>query len=369
MFLDCNEVTTCPPSEAVTCPITTTEQSQSCPPCNVTCPDVTTCGPCDECTTVTPPINYCETNPCENGGTCAEDRAEGRSYCLCSEGWTGANCTVALHCQMEPCGQNGTCIEKTEQRTYECICPDKFGEPNCSTPILSPCDREPCAENSTCYETPGNADYFCACQAGFTSRNCSVPILLPCDEPGTLCKNGSTCVNLKNGTHLCLCEDGFSGIDCSDVIEKPCDNNPCEGSGSRCINDLSNGYFCECGPGLTGTNCSLSSSACQDSPCNSGTCLDLKNGTYHCLCPDGVEGDNCSISTPSVCAADGATDLCGNGTCVEADFRCMCDAGKSFSPCTEIKCYIHCLLLSFLQIISKQRLNLLNLLVVKQKTS
>ena len=332
---DCSDVTTCPPPpEAVTCPAAMTTQNQSCPACNVTCPDLTTCGPCDECTTLAPPIDHCEMNPCENSGTCVEDRIDGRSYCLCSEGWTGDNCTVALHCHVDPCGENGTCIENRADYTFECICSHNYGPPNCTTRIYSPCELEPCAENSMCYETSDGTDYFCKCPAGFTSKNCSVPVTLPCDEPATVCKNGSTCVNLKNRTHICLCADGFSGNDCSDTIELPCDDNPCEGSRSRCVNKLSGGYFCECGPGLTGTNCSLVSSACEDSPCNSGTCLDLEDGSYHCLCPDGVEGVNCSIDIPSVCAADDAKNMCGNGTCLEVEYTCMCDEGEGFGNFT-----------------------------------
>jgi len=40
----------------------------------------------------------CSSNPCQNGGTCADSGSATNFYCICSAGWTGNTCTEAKTC-------------------------------------------------------------------------------------------------------------------------------------------------------------------------------------------------------------------------------------------------------------------------------
>jgi alpha-tubulin suppressor-like RCC1 family protein len=68
--------------------------------------------------------DYCEPNPCRNGGVCSEVN---NSYsCDCAgTGFTGTTCTTASdECAMPTiCGQ-GTCRDRLDDDGYSCTCPD-----------------------------------------------------------------------------------------------------------------------------------------------------------------------------------------------------------------------------------------------------
>uniref|UniRef100_A0A667WCJ3 EGF-like domain-containing protein n=1 Tax=Myripristis murdjan TaxID=586833 RepID=A0A667WCJ3_9TELE len=85
-------------------------------------------------------INECDSKPCINGGTCLD--SYGTYKCTCPHGYTGVNCQVCERdrqicinivlyllfciseineCQSQPCQNGGTCIDLIN--TYKCSCP------------------------------------------------------------------------------------------------------------------------------------------------------------------------------------------------------------------------------------------------------
>lgn len=63
---------------------------------------------------------------CENGGT----PIQGCSICNCTEGWTGVNCSENFNeCNSDPCQNGGTCTDGLNN--YTCKCPDLFAGKNC----------------------------------------------------------------------------------------------------------------------------------------------------------------------------------------------------------------------------------------------
>ena len=57
-------------------------------------------------------IDECESNPCQNGGTCMDLLND--YNCSCTDDYTGKDCTKLriITCSHEPCKNGATCIDK-----------------------------------------------------------------------------------------------------------------------------------------------------------------------------------------------------------------------------------------------------------------
>ncbi|KAM9323090.1 protein crumbs homolog 1-like [Pholidichthys leucotaenia] len=85
--------------------------------------------------------DYCEQQPCQNGGVC--EGHSGGFRCLCSpqsqngQLYGGENCsTVLLGCNDNKCENGGICspLLVDDHHTYTCICPPGFTGTNCHIP-------------------------------------------------------------------------------------------------------------------------------------------------------------------------------------------------------------------------------------------
>nr|XP_034317946.1 cysteine-rich secretory protein LCCL domain-containing 2 isoform X1 [Crassostrea gigas] len=67
--------------------------------------------------------NPCETNPCQNGGTCSSE--SGQAVCKCTAGWTGTTCqsqetTTTNPCSTNPCKNGGSCSVDGDKAVCQC---------------------------------------------------------------------------------------------------------------------------------------------------------------------------------------------------------------------------------------------------------
>eukprot|EP00112_Aurelia_sp_Birch-Aquarium-sp1_P019496 Seg483.2 transcript_id=Seg483.2/GoldUCD/mRNA.D3Y31 product=Fibropellin-3 protein_id=Seg483.2/GoldUCD/D3Y31 len=77
-------------------------------------------------------INECESEPCLNGGTCAN--GNNQYTCSCVPGYQGTNCETNIDdCTGTPCQNGGTCVDGVNK--YTCNCKTNYGGAQCQTPI------------------------------------------------------------------------------------------------------------------------------------------------------------------------------------------------------------------------------------------
>jgi len=111
----------------------------------------------------------CCSNPCQNGGTCQEDKNEGTSSCDCLPGYEGENCeTEKPSCTSNLCENGGTCEDTAYG--FNCQCADGFEGDTCSQ-----------ASNCTtffldtyCYETTADESIFCFNLTVKSDTSCSI---------------------------------------------------------------------------------------------------------------------------------------------------------------------------------------------------
>ncbi|XP_067323757.1 tenascin-R isoform X2 [Anolis sagrei] len=137
--------------------------------------------------------------------------------CICSEGWTGKNCSEPL-CPMG-CSSRGVCVDG------QCICDGDYSGEDCSE---ARCATD-CTFRGLC------VDGECICEEGFAGEDCS-ELRCPAD-----CSGKGKCAN---GT--CICQEGYVGEDCGQLRCL----NACSGRGS-CQEGL-----CSCEEGYQGPDCS-----------------------------------------------------------------------------------------------------------------
>ena len=161
-------------------------------------------------------IDWCSTNPCQNGGNCANEVTG--FTCFCAPGWSGPRCETNIdECEHNPCGDHGQCTE--DLNSYTCECDPGYGGVKCE--IIEENVNEGC-------------------------------------RPSNPCKNGGLCIQDAAG-YSCTCPSGFSGFDCETKVD-PCASLPCK-NGGTCTSDGTN-YVCACPAGISGLQCEIAPVAC-----------------------------------------------------------------------------------------------------------
>ena len=74
-------------------------------------------------------VDDCESNPCQNGGTCTDGLL---SYvCSCLLCYTGTHCEYTAPCDSSPCQNGGTCVGSAA--SYSCLCMSSYSGDACET--------------------------------------------------------------------------------------------------------------------------------------------------------------------------------------------------------------------------------------------
>uniref|UniRef100_K1RUJ1 Versican core protein n=1 Tax=Magallana gigas TaxID=29159 RepID=K1RUJ1_MAGGI len=79
-------------------------------------------------------INECDSNSCQNGGTC--HNGNNQYTCSCLPGWTGTNCEIDIdECASTPCMYGNDCIQD-RINSYICVCSERFEGVYCERGLL-----------------------------------------------------------------------------------------------------------------------------------------------------------------------------------------------------------------------------------------
>ena len=156
--------------------------------------------------------NFCNPNPCLYNSVCTQ--VNGTHICECPPGHVGPHCelNVAMGCDSEPCENGGTC-ENLAGDGFVCNCSiTGYNGTNCEIEVVDDlCDPNPCfGQANRCTQDEGT--YICECQSGHKGINCDIHTELGCDA--VPCQNNGTCENLAGDGFVCTCEPPFTGKRC-----------------------------------------------------------------------------------------------------------------------------------------------------------
>jgi hypothetical protein len=159
---------------------------------------------------------------CGPYGQCIKDAGSGEFVCECTAGYSGETCDVFDYCEPNPCANGGKCYRTAgfEPTPFMCSCAQGWGGDLCDQRWdQNGCDpdcRGMCLQDS-------NGTYSCQCTGVYVGPNCTQPI--GCG--GDPCQNGGTC--LVGG--ICSCPLGYEGFSCEIVVGPLCDHGICFNGG------------------------------------------------------------------------------------------------------------------------------------------
>nr|CAG4717792.1 unnamed protein product [Naegleria fowleri] len=290
-------------------------------------------------------LAYCSEDPlcagvsCSNHGFCYVDPDTNSPQCLCSFGYSGAECETAPPSCTQFCGHHTRC-EYNEPGDVICTCSDGWGGEHCSEPGLwflsengkSLCNLT-CNSHGFCYFDDYGRE-ACNCTSGYSGPNCTV------HECNLNCGAHGVCSFDANDQPVCQCIDGYTTTDpskpcasCSgpgkivDSSTKACICNSMSGyspEGSGCVCNTAAGFqqaqdgTCQCPAGKTNVegSCVPVGPICK-TPCGDhGTCTytDATKSSTTCVCSTGYV--TTSPSSPCSSCAEGYQKS-SDGSCVK----------------------------------------------------
>ncbi|XP_030055456.1 cubilin isoform X1 [Microcaecilia unicolor] len=300
----------------------------------------------------------CDSNPCQNSGTCIN--LLDAVLCLCTSNWKGTFCSDDVdECQLYagmPLGcQNGaTCVNT--RGSYSCICDAEWYGPHC-TSKHDDCQggSQNLCEHGICIDShrkePGKSNYSCVCDAGWMSppgsAACTVDID-ECNSPDRRCSQNPPvqCFNTPGSYYCGPCPIGWqgNGYSCQDINECEINNGGCSVAPLvQCMNTMGSYHCGPCPPGYQGDGrrctqvdvCSVNNGGCHPlASCGPSS----GSPTPVCICPPGYSGNGYgSVGCAPVSEICQRQNPCVNGQCIAtmSGYICLCDPGWTSTNCTE----------------------------------
>lgn len=171
---------------------------------------------------------YCDSNPCLNGGTCIEikDKSKMRKNdqpfaCICAENFKGLNCNQKIIldkqladknelCNSNSCLNGGTCFQ-LDSTDFKCKCMPNYNGTNCENRIIKSidlCKPNTCLNQGICVTQKLRQNQFqiyCFCTPEFTGSQCQTSVNSTIYLRNSCNKNGL----FSNGT--CKCFTNYYG--------------------------------------------------------------------------------------------------------------------------------------------------------------
>ena len=170
----------------------------------------------------------------------------------CVPGYHGVNCSKEINeCQSQPCQNGGTCIDLIN--TYKCSCPRGTQGIHLHSVSYS-CFCKKKTQNKCEHKNENIANQMLLSPVGV---HCEINLddCTPSTDPLTnepKCFNNGKCVD-RIGGYQCVCPAGYVGERCEGDVNE-CLSDPCDPRGSYNCIQLTNSYRCECRTGYTGTD-------------------------------------------------------------------------------------------------------------------
>ncbi|XP_038067480.1 mucin-19-like isoform X4 [Patiria miniata] len=346
-----------------------------------------------ECTfvlSITPGVDPCSPNPCQNGGQCSV--AVNTFSCQCPTGFTGTTCEnptggFQITCQPqvsvsgtpnspvnvnipEPTafGNTGQVfytfvannVQISNPRAYQVTAPasGQFTVPvsvtafdsgtnqqrTCQINIVvtaagvTPCAINPCQNGGTC-NVNGNT-FSCTCAGGFSGTTCTIPptgFQITCQAPVSVSGTPGSTVTVQLPEPTATGNTGtvtfFFFADGVQVNSPMMYQASVPASGQTTVNlqiygvDSATSQTTNCMTQVIVTGGGVS--PCASGPClNGGTC-NVQGQAWTCTCPTGFSGSNCQLDPCSVapCLNGGVCSVNGN------TFSCACQNGFTGDIC------------------------------------
>ncbi|XP_034122311.1 cubilin homolog [Drosophila guanche] len=303
----------------------------------------------------------CQSNPCQNGGTCHDLY---KSFqCDCVAGWQGPTCEEDVNecfdfsnTDLAACMNNGRCINTPG--SFSCVCRNGYSGTHCrlrQNKCLAGDSSELCGEHGTCvHSVSSTAGYVCVCDQGWTwaDTNATTATASPCTRDVDECAPSvnpchNECINLPGSYRCGSCPPGYTGDGrfCRDIDECSVANGGCSLQPRvTCINTEGSHLCGRCPVGWTGDGRSCmttESNSCDgERICHADASCEYISGTVVCTCPLGSYGHGYGADG---CTKDPTRDTCdqhlcqNNATCVHIGrgSTCICQPGYKGVLCND----------------------------------
>ena len=263
-------------------------------------------------------VTFCADHPtlCNANETCVDSNVPNAFTCVCQQGWTGVNCSIAVpfthsssSSSTAPSQSSSMPLSSSSLLFSSSADSDSTSNTRGSGLLLSSSSSSPLSSSVVSMEGLLSSSLFYSSSSVLVSSSSSSTFNASCP-----CTNASNCVGNSTGGWSCVCPSGFTG-DLCDRCEAghysslcvPCTANCTRG---QCSEGLTGDGSCVCEPDFVGVACDQCADGhfgvnCTACPfCDHGTCSDGLTGSGLCRCAADWNGDpSCNTTSQGILVA------------------------------------------------------------------